>query len=180
MGEATSIDDRLQFVVHFQPQVSLEYPLYQGTLYIDRETFAFTRAEFHMDMNDRQKVTNVILKSRPAGLRFTPEEVTYVVSYKFANNKTNLSYIRNEVRFKCDWRRRLFATNYTIINESVITDYDENNISRIAARDAFSMRKSLSHEVSAYYDDDFWGAYNIIEPTESLENAVGRLKKQLR
>ncbi|MDR0795320.1 MAG: carboxypeptidase-like regulatory domain-containing protein [Tannerella sp.] len=180
MGETTSIDDRLQFVVHFQPQVSMEFPLYHGTLYIDRETYAFTRAEFSMDMSDRLKVTNVILKSRPTGLRFTPEEVMYVVSYKNSNNKTYLSYIRNEVRFKCDWRRRLFATNYTIINESIITDYNEDNITRIAARDAFSMHKSLSQEVSAYYDEDFWGAYNIIEPTESLENAVGKLKKQLR
>jgi hypothetical protein len=29
-----------------------------------------------------------------------------------------------------------------------------------------------------FYDKDFWGAYNIIEPTESLELAVAKLKKQ--
>ena len=45
MGETTTINDRLQYTVHFQPQVSLEFPLYHGTLYIDRETLAFTRAE---------------------------------------------------------------------------------------------------------------------------------------
>jgi hypothetical protein len=180
MGETTTIDDRLQFVVHFEPQASLDFPLYHGTLYIDRETYAFTRAEFSMDMSDRIKVTDAILKAKPLGLRFTPEGVDYIVTYKQLNDKTSLNYIRNEVRFKCDWRRRLFATNYTIVNETVITDTDEDNIARIAARDAFSMRKSLSAEVSAYYDEDFWGAYNIIEPTESLENAVGRLKRLQR
>ena len=178
MGEATIIDDRQQYVVHFQPQVALEYPLYHGTLYIDKETYSFTRAEFYMDMSDRLKVTDAILKSKPTGLRFTPDEVLYVVTYKQLNGKTCLNYIRNEVRFRCDWRRRLFATNYTIINETVITDNDEENVTRIAARDAFSMRKSLSQEVAAYYDEDFWGAYNIIEPTESLENAVNRLKRR--
>jgi hypothetical protein len=178
MGEVTSINDRLQYVVHFQPQVILDYPLYQGTLYIDRETFAFTRAEFSMDMNDKLKVTDAILRAKPLGLRFTPEEVLYVVTYKQLNDKTYLNYIRNEIRFKCDWRRRLFATNYTIVNETVITDNEENNITRIPARDAFSMRHSLSQEVAAYYDEDFWGAYNIIEPTESLESAVNRLKRQ--
>ena len=180
MGETTTIDDRPQYVVHFQPQVVLEYPLYSGTLYIDPETYAVTRAEFSMDMNDKLKVTEAILRAKPTGLRFTPEEVTYIVTYKQLNNKTYLNYIRNELHFKCDWRRRLFATNYIIINETVITDNDEENASRIAARDAFSMRKSLSQEVAAYSDEDFWGAYNIIEPTESLENAVGRLKRQLR
>ena len=178
MGETTIINDRLHYVVHFQPQVTLDFPLYQGTFYIDRETLAFTRAEFNMDMSNRTKVTNVILRSKPLGLRFTPDEVVYVVTYKQLNNKTYLSYIRNEVRFRCDWRRRLFATNYTIINETVITDNDEENATRIAARDAFTLRKSLSQEVAAYYDADFWGAYNIIEPTESLENAVNRLKRQ--
>ena len=178
MGETTSINDRMQYVVHFQPQISLEYPLYHGTLYIDRETFAFTRAEFSMDMSDKLKVTDAILRSKPLGLRFTPDEVVYVVTYKQSNDKTYLSYIRNEVRFKCDWRRRLFATNYTIVNETVITDNDENNVTRIPARNAFTMRQSLSQEVAAYYDEDFWGAYNIIEPSESLENAVNRLKRQ--
>jgi len=178
MGETESINDRLNYVVHFQPQVILEFPLYSGKIYIDRENLSFTRAEFSMDMRDRLKVTDAILKSKPLGLRFTPEEVVYVVTYKLLNDKTYLNYIRNEVRFKCDWRRRLFATNYTIINETVITDNEEENVTRIAARDAFSMNKSLSQEVSAYYDEDFWGAYNIIEPTESLENAVNRLRRQ--
>ena len=180
MGEMTIIDNRMQYVVHFEPQAIFDFPLYYGTLYIDNETYAFTRAEFSMDMRDRLKVTNIILKSKPIGLRFTPDEVTYTVTYKHSNNKTCLNYIRNEIRFRCDWRRRLFATNYTIVNETVITDKDEDNIFRITARDAFSMRKSLGSEVSAYYDEEFWGAYNIIEPTESLENAVGRLKRLQR
>ena len=180
MGVMTTINDHLQFVVHFEPLAILDFPLYYGTLFIDQETYAFTRAEFSLDMGDRQKVTNTILKSKPMGLRFTPDEVAYVVTYKHINNKTYLNYVRNEIRFRCDWRRRLFATNYTIVNETVITDNDEDNVSRIAARDAFSMRKSLSTEVASYYDEDFWGAYNIIEPTESLENAVGRLKRLQR
>ncbi|MDR1102479.1 MAG: carboxypeptidase-like regulatory domain-containing protein [Tannerella sp.] len=180
MGEATSLDDRLQYVVHFQPQVALPVPLYSGTFYIDRETLAFTRAEFSMDMKDRLKVISVILKDKPSGLRFSPEEVSYVVTYRQHGGRTYLNYIRNEIRFKCDWRRRLFATNYTIVDETVITDSQEENIRKIPAGEAFSIRQSLSQEVSAYFDDDFWGAYNIIEPAESLENAVGKLKKQQR
>jgi len=30
-----------------------------------------------------------------------------------------------------------------------------------------------------YFDDpNFWDAYNIIEPTESLEDAIGKLRKK--
>jgi hypothetical protein len=178
MGETTSVNGQLQYVVHFEPRAAFPWPLYSGTFYIDRETLAFTRAEFSMDMRDKLKVIDLILKEKPAGLRFTPEEVSYVVTYRQRDGQTCLNYIYNKIRFKCDWKRRLFATNYTVVGETVVTDNRTEGVEKIPAREAFSMRRSLSQEVSAYYDDDFWGAYNIIEPTESLENAVGRLIKQ--
>jgi hypothetical protein len=177
MGEATLINDKLHYVVQFQPQVTLPIPLYSGVYYIDRETLAFTRAEFSLDMSDKLKVTDMILRTKPRGLRFSPEEVSSVVTYKQYNGKSYLNYVRNEIQFKCDWKRRLFATNYSVINESVITDIRENNVEKIPSRDAFSANHSLSEEVSAYFDEDFWGSYNIIEPTESLENAVNKLRK---
>jgi len=178
MGEATSIDDRMQYVVHFEPMMILPYPLYEGTLYIDRMTLSFTRAEFRMDMRDKQKVTATVLREKPKGLRFTPEEVSYIVTYKHQGDKTYLNYIRNEIKFKCDWNRRLFATNYIVSGETVITDRKDKDVLRIPNKEAFSPRQSLSQEVSLYQDDNFWDNYNIIEPTESLENAVNRLKKQ--
>jgi hypothetical protein len=178
MGETTSINERLQYVVHFQPQVVLPIPLFTGAFYIDRETLSFTRAEFNMDMRDKLKVIDAILREKPKGLRFSPEEVSFVVTYRQQKDKTYLNYIRNEIRFKCDWKRKLFATNYTIIGETVITDNQEDDVVKIPNKDAFSIKQSLSQEVSAYFDNDFWGAYNIIEPTESLENAVNKLKKQ--
>ena len=179
MVEATSIDDRLQFVVEFEPQMITEYPLYVGTLYIDRETLSFTRAEYRMDMRDKQKVTDAILKEKPKGLRFIPDDVAYIVTYKQQDNKTYLNYIRNNIQFKCDWKRRLFATNYDVIAESVITDRNDRNVTRIPNREAFTIRQSLSQEVDLYQDENFWSNYNIIEPTESLESAVVRLKKQV-
>jgi hypothetical protein len=167
----------LQFAVNFEPQTVLPYPLYRGTFYIDRETLTFTRAEFSMDMSDKQKATDVILKVKPAGLRFTPVEVSYTVTYRNLGDKSLLNYIRNEIRFKCDWKRRLFATNYTVLGETVITDLHDGDVRRMPRNETFSINQSLAQEVQLYRDEDFWSDYNIIEPTESLENAVNRLKK---
>ena len=67
-------------------------------------------------MNDRNKATQAILRKKPFGLRFKPVEVSFLVNYKERNGLTYLSYIRNGVRFKCDWKRKLFSTNYTILS----------------------------------------------------------------
>jgi hypothetical protein len=178
MEESVMIDKRPQYVISFTPQAILPYALYYGKLYIDKEKLAFTRAEFNLNMDDRNKATQAILKKKPFGLRFKPIEVSFLVTYKQRNNLTYLSYIRNEVHFNCDWKRRLFATNYTINSEMVVTDSETENVNNISYKLAFKPSQSLSDKVGDFMDEDFWGAYNIIEPTESLESAVNRLRKQ--
>ncbi len=172
------LDNRQQYVVSFSPVVDLPYPLYFGKLFIDQETLAFTRAEFNLDLRDRIKATESILRKRPIGLRFNPEKVSFIVSYKQRDGKSYLNYMRNEVKFKCDWKRRLFATNYTILSEMIVTECKEEAISNISRKESFNKYDSLSDKVMSFYDDNFWGAYNIIEPTESLESAVNKLKKE--
>jgi hypothetical protein len=129
-------------------------------------------------MSDLQKATSAILYKKPTGLHFKPEELTITISYKRHGDRSFLSYIRNEIRFKCDWKRRLFATNYTVISESVITDIKETEIEMITYKESFKISQSLSDKVSNFYDENFWEDYNIIEPSESLENAVNKLKKK--
>jgi hypothetical protein len=178
MEEPVMIDSRPQYVIAFTPQAILPYALYYGKLYIDKERLSFTRAAFYLDMDNRNKATQAILKKKPPGLHFRPLEVSYLVSYTDRDSLTCLSYIRNEVSFKCDWKRKLFATNYSIVSEMVVTDSRQDHLSGIPRREAFKVTQSLSDKVSDFLDDDFWGAYNIIEPTESLESAVNKLKKQ--
>ena len=180
MEDMTQINGRDQYVVSFRPQIIKPYPLYVGIFYIDKESLAFTRAEFRLDMTDRNKASEMILRKKPFGLRFRPEEVSYVVNYQERGGVNYLSYIRNEIQFRCDWRRRLFSTNYAIVSEMVVTDVNMQNITAISRREAFSPNQVLSDKVMDFYNEDFWGAYNIIEPTESLESAVARLKKQQR
>ncbi|MCD7916101.1 MAG: carboxypeptidase-like regulatory domain-containing protein [Tannerellaceae bacterium] len=180
MEESVMIDNRPQYVISFQPQAVLPYALYYGKLYIDKERLAFTRAEFKLNMDDTNKATQAILRKKPFGLRFKPIEVSFIVTYTERDNVSHLSYIRNEVRFKCDWKKKLFSTNYAILSEMVVTDREMENVNAIPHKQAFKPTQSLSDKVSDFMDEDFWGSYNIIEPTESLESAVNRLRKQQR
>lgn len=180
MEEPVQIDNRPQFVIVFRPRVVLPYALYYGKLYIDREKLSFTRAEFNLSMDNKAKAVQAILAKKPYGLRFKPQEVFFLVTYKEVNGKTYLNYIRNNIRFKCDWKRKLFSTGYTVLSEMVVTDRDEKNAAPIPNRRAFSQNEAFYDRVDEYWNEDFWGSYNIIEPTESLENAVHKLKKQSR
>ena len=178
MDKPTSLDNRMQYVVAFYPQKSLNYALYIGKLYIDQETLSFTRVEFEMDLSDKTKATNTILQKKPLSLRFRPLEVSYVVTYRQQNGKTYLNYIRNNIRFKCDWKKRLFSSTYTTTSEVVMVDRDEAPVNGIKSRNSFKRTQVFDDIVDEYWDPDYWKDYNIIEPTESLDTAVKKLRKR--
>ncbi len=86
----------------------LPYALFHGKLYVDCEKMSFTRIEMNLDMQNKSKAIAAILHQKPFGLRFKPQELSFLITYKTIDGRTYLNYIRNDVRFKCDWKRRLF------------------------------------------------------------------------
>lgn len=173
------IDDRLQYVISFRPRVKLDYALYVGRVFIDREHLAFTRAEFELDLSDRERAIAAILYKKPLGLRFRPLKVSFLITYRQHDGVTCLNYICNEMCFKCDWKRRLFSSSYVARSEMVAVDREERPERVIARRDAFKPYQVFYDIVKEYWSEDFWKDYNIIEPTESLEDAVKKLRKQM-
>ncbi|MDR0895581.1 MAG: carboxypeptidase-like regulatory domain-containing protein [Prevotellaceae bacterium] len=178
MEDPVSLDNRLQYVVSFRPRVMLEYALFYGTMYIDYQNLAFTRVTFSLDMTDHVKAVSAILEHKPLGLRFRPQEASYLITYKQQDGVTYLNYIRNEMRFKCDWKKRLFSATYTVLSEMVVTDRQTDNIRPIPFRASFKEKQIFNELVDEYWEENFWKAYNILEPTESLEHAVERLMKR--
>ena len=180
MLEPTTINDRQQYVVAIEPKWSLDWALFYGKLYIDRETLAFTRAELSLDMSDIDKATRMMLVKKPIGVKFKPKELVTLIDYRYEDGVTRLSYVRNTFRFNCDWKRRLFATAFTAVCEMVVTDKAMAEVHPIAGRDSFDSRDAFYDKVDYFRDPHFWEDYNIIEPSESLDKAIDKLVKRYK
>ena len=178
MAESALIDNRIQYVINFRPRVLLPYALFHGKLYVDCDKLSFTRIEMNLDMQNKSKAIAAILHQKPFGLRFKPQELSFLITYKTIDGRTYLNYIRNDIRFKCDWKRRLFSTSYAVTSEMVVTDRRESPSEIIPRNKVFTSNQIFYDKVGNYWSEDFWGNYNIIAPTESLEHAVDKLKKQ--
>ena len=50
---------------------------------------------------------------------------------------------------------------------------------KIPVKVAFKDNQSLSDKVTNFLDENFWEDFNIIEPEETLENAVEKLRKAI-
>jgi len=175
-----NIDDKPNWVISFSPNVIKEEPLYYGKLYISQEKMAITRAEFSLDLKDEDKASRVFVQKKPMGLIFMPTSTSYLVTYKEQNNKFYLNYVRVDLKFRCDWKKRLFKNYYTVMSEVAITDRHEDNITKFAQKEVFKPSMVFADKVQNFADPNFWGSSNIIEPEESIENAIKKLSKSMK
>jgi hypothetical protein len=105
---------------------------------------------------------------------------SYLVTYKPQNGKYYLNYVRVDLKFRCDWKRRLFKNNYTVMSELAITDRREDNIIKFVNQEVFKANMVFAEKVQDFADVDFWGDNNIIEPESSIENAIKKLSKSMK
>lgn len=156
------------------------YALLYGDIYITTDSIAITHLDLQLDLTDKVKATRAMLYSKPIGVRFKPKGLTTYLSYKPDNTgRLSLSYIRTEVSFVCEWKRKFFAAPYHVVSEMVVTDELTDSVKPIKTRDSFKRHESLYDHPEYFRDPGFWQQYNIIAPSESLEKGVSRLLKKI-
>jgi hypothetical protein len=174
------VDSRPAFVIEFVQKPDVDMPLFLGKLYIDTKTYALTQAEFGFNLADKDAATALFIKKKPLGMSVTPEVATYLVKYRQQDDKYYFTYSRAEVKFKVNWKKKLFKTNYTIMSEMAVTDRTDQEVIKFAGKDKLKTTDIFLEEVSAFADPEFWGEYNVIEPDQSIETAIHKLAKKVK
>lgn len=179
MVDLVKLEDQTNYVVEFKPRATLPYPLYYGRLYISTDKLAITMAEFSLDISDKNKAVQNFVMRKPSRLRFTPTRTSYLVTYIEVDGKYHVNYVRNELEVFADWRAKIFRTNYLVMSELAITGRKPDGSERFPVRETFRRGNILADMVPVYFDENFWGAYNVIEPDESIESAIRKLNTRL-
>jgi hypothetical protein len=174
------IDEKPHYVITFKQKPSVEIPLFMGTFYIETETYALTEAEFGFNLEDKEAVSSIFIKKKPLGMQVTPEIATYRAKYREQDGKWYFTYSRAEVRFKVNWKKKLFNTFYTTMSEMAITDRTNEEVIKFPGKDKLRFTDVFSEKVQDFTDPEFWGEYNVIEPDQSIESAIRRLSRKLK
>jgi hypothetical protein len=180
LATVIEIDNRPHYVISFRQKPSVDMPLFMGNLYIATETYAITEAEFGFNLEDKEAVSSIFIKKKPLGMQVTPEIATYRVKYRQQDGKWYFAYSRAEVKFKVNWKKKLFNTYYTTMSEMAITDRTNEEVIKFAGREKLRYSDVFSEQVEAFTDPEFWGDYNVIEPDQSIESAIRRLSRKLK
>jgi hypothetical protein len=174
------IDNKPHYVIDFLQKPSVEIPLFMGTLYIEINSFAITEAEFGFNLANKEEAAAIFIKKKPLGMKISPEIATYRTKYLEQDGKWHFVYSRAEVKFKVDWKKKLFNTYYTTMSEIAITDRTNQEVVKFEGKEKLRYNDVFSDKVSAFADKDFWGDYNVIEPDQSIESAIRKLSRKLK
>lgn len=174
------IDNKPHYVIDFIQKPSVDIPLFMGALYIEMETYAITEAEFGFNLSDKAAASSIFIRKKPLGMEVTPEVATYRTKYREQGGKWHFEYSRAEVRFKVNWKRKLFNTYYTTMSEIAVTDRTDQEVIKFTGKEKVRYTDVFSEKVTAFTDPGFWGDYNVIEPDQSIESAIRRLSRKLK
>ena len=180
LSNVIEIDGRPNYVIDFIQKPSVEEPLFMGSLYIDMDSYAITEAEFGFNLSDKEAASSMFIRKKPLGVDVTPEVATYRTKYREQDGKWYFEYSRAEVKFKVDWKKKLFHTYYTTMSEVAVTDRTAEEVIKFAGKEKVKYSDVFTEKVSAFADPDFWGEYNVIEPDQSIESAIRKLSRKLK
>ena len=177
---STNINKNLVYVVNFKQKPRIDTPMYYGKLYIDANTLALTSAEYSLNVRNKELSSRMFVRKKPRRVDVYPTEAIYKVKYRTQNGKWHYAYSNIGLTFKVNWEGKLFNSVYTLNSEMAVTNWEIPNTKIVRTRSKMLKPTSiLTEQTSGFSDPEFWGAYNIIEPEKSIENAIKKIKRQL-
>jgi hypothetical protein len=180
LGGVIEINNRPHYVIDFVQKPDVEIPLFMGSFYIDMDTYAITEVEFGFNLSDKSAAVSIFIRKKPLGMDIYPEVASYRAQYREQDGKMHFVYSRAEVRFKINWKKKLFNTTYTTMSEIAVTDRTDQEVIKFAGKDKIKYTDVFSEKVSSFADEKFWGDYNVIEPDQSIESAIRKLSRKLK
>ncbi|MBV6643933.1 MAG: carboxypeptidase-like regulatory domain-containing protein [Cyclobacteriaceae bacterium] len=177
-GPMQSRDGKQFYTVNFAPKSENLHLLYEGTLFIEKQTLAIGAIRFRYNQKGLKEAESVLFKKKSRNLHVVPKHFTYEVSYQEQNGKWHLYYVRNSIEAQVFGKKGKARGNYEITSELVVTERDISNVQLIADRNWSGPRAIFSEEVSTIPDKGYWEDYSIITPEKDLRKALKKIQKK--
>lgn len=176
--EPSTINNRSVYVVNFKPKY--QNLSYIGQLFIDVQSLALVSANYALDVSNKRKSKNLLVKKKPRNVVVYPLEVTYKVDYKSNGGKWYYSYSNLNMKFKVNKKKELFNKVYTLSSEMAVTDWATNaTVRKMKGPNWLKPNVIITDAISGFSDPNFWGEYNLIEPDKSIETAIEKIIKNI-
>ncbi|WP_372775765.1 carboxypeptidase-like regulatory domain-containing protein [Mangrovibacterium sp.] len=165
---------RPAYVIHFEPIGRPDFLTYEGSLFIDQETFALVHAAFSLSKNGIRMARDQLIRKKPKGFSVRALNLDYQVSYRQNNGVWYLSTAQSSVSFRVRSRHDQVNSVFHSVSDLLVTSHESTRLRRFP-KDGQLLASDIFAEKITSYDPSFWGNFNIIQPTDELRKAIKSL-----
>jgi len=177
LDEIVELDNRDTYVIRFKPKEKIEEPCYQGKLFVDMSSLALVQADFSLSRSGLKFAHEWLIKKKPKDFYVRPLNADYKVSYRRSDNNWHLSSAHASLNFKVKSKQDKVNSIFHSISDLLITDFKADDGTHFKKDEIFNPQDIFTETITSY-DENFWENYNIIKPSEDLQNALQNYYQQ--
>jgi len=179
LDDISYFDQKDVYVISFKPKKEASIPLYTGKIYINIENLAIIGAEFYLNKENIDKISESLIIKKKWDIKVKPKKTSYFVSYKSSKGKYYLHHIRGDLTFRLRRKGELFGDDFHVSFEMVTNNLKTENIEKFKSKETAKPHKIFIEQIGKY-DRGFWGDYNYIIPNEPIQKTIKRLNSRIQ
>jgi len=170
-------DNRTLYVIGFKPKEKVDYPCYQGNIFVDMSTFALVQADFSLSRSGLKFAHTSLIRKKPKDFYVRPVDVDYKVTYRRSENQWHLNHAQASIKFKVKSKEDRVNSTFHSTSDLLIADIKPDDGTHFK-RDELFHPKDIFTEIITNYDDEFFGNYNTIIPSAELRKALRKYSNE--
>lgn len=169
---------KLVYKISFENAGTNPEGIYQGTIYIDKESMAIVQVDFSVtDLYLRKNQNNFLVrKSRQHNTRI--QSIDYSVKYDYYNGKYHIRHVRGDLSMHIREKGKLWGSSYKVIFEMATMKIETQGVKQFRYRDRLKTQSIFSDE-NYSYDADFWDDLNFISPEKEIHESLQRISARI-
>jgi hypothetical protein len=178
-GSMIDYQGRPTYIIHFTPVGKNDFLTYEGKLFIDQESFALVHAQFSLSRNGIRIARNQLIRKKPKGFNVRALDLDYQVSYRKNEGLWYLNTAQSSVSFRVRSRHDQVNSVFHSVSDLLVTKHEPTRLRRFPKEGQIN-GSDIFTDIIKDYDPEFWGNYNIIQPTDDLRKALKSLGNKLK
>lgn len=171
--------DQFIYVINFE-QNDKNIPWFFGKIYIDPVTNSFVKIQYSLNVDNRNMARRMLVVKKPKRVKVTPLEAEYQAEYVEQDGKWYYLYGSFHLKIRVNWKGKLFNSRYDINTEMAVTDRGNHDFFPLQELKVLKPSVVMADDISGFADTEFWGIHNIIQPDQSIKDAMDKIYKKIK
>jgi hypothetical protein len=161
----------MAYAINFENAGYNTNDVYEGTIYIDAETYAVLQVDFNITQSYLRRNQHHFITRRSKLHNSRIRYMNYSVRYAPYAGSYHIQHVKGEIGMRVRERNRIWGKNYQASFEMAVMEISYDDVRRFSRRETLRPHVIFTDQ-EFEYDADFWAGFNFIIPEQKITSAI--------